>query len=148
MVTSSTAYKRPESVLVLIYTGTGQVLLMERKQPEGFWQSVTGSLEVDETPQQAAVRELLEETGLEMAVVETGIENRFPILPEWRHRYHPDVVENREYVFTLGLATPCKIRLNPNEHSKYEWLDMQTAMQRCSSWTNRQAIEILMKNAV
>lgn len=99
-------------------------------------------------PEQTAVRELREETGLDKAVRATGIENRFPILPEWRHRYHPDVVENREYVFAVELDTPCKIQLNPNEHSKYEWQDMQIAMQRCSSWTNRQAIEILMKNAV
>ena len=41
-------YKRPESVLVLIYSKTGHVLMLQRVFPEEFWQSVTGSLEWDE----------------------------------------------------------------------------------------------------
>ncbi len=141
-----TSFKRPESVLVLVYTRAGQVLLMNRRQPEGFWQSVTGSLKWDENPQQAALRELKEETGLDLIPVDCRIENQFPILSEWRSRYHPDVTENREYLFAVELDKPCKIRLNPNEHIKYEWLDCNLAMQQCSSWTNSQAIEILVKN--
>ena len=138
-------YKRPESVLVLVYTQTGQVLMMERRSPEGFWQSVTGSLGWDESPEQAAVRELREETGLQAEPRTTGIEHAFPILPEWRARYHPEVQENREYVFALELPRPCKIQLNPDEHIKYEWLDVPGAMQRCSSWTNSQAIELVIR---
>jgi dATP pyrophosphohydrolase len=139
-------FKRPESVLVLVYTATGQVLMLERRNPPGFWQSVTGSLDWDEQdPLQAAIRELREETGLEAEPRATGIDHVFPILPEWRHRYHPDVVENREYVFALELPRPRKIQLNPDEHIKYEWLDVAGAMQRCSSWTNSQAIELLIR---
>lgn len=145
-IDNKSSYKRPESVLILVYTGLGHVLLMERINPTGFWQSVTGSLEWDESADQAAVRELFEETGLrDSALTNCHMENSFPILPEWRHRYHPDVAENREYVFALRLSAPCNIRLNPNEHNKYEWLDVREAMQRCSSWTNRQAIEQIVK---
>ena len=139
-------FKRPESVLVLVYTAAGQVLMMERESPEGFWQSVTGSLEWHEQPAQAARRELTEETGLQLEPRVTGIENVFPILPEWRSRYHPEVAENREYVFAVELESPCKIQLNPNEHKRYEWLDVPGAMQRCSSWTNSQAIELIIKS--
>lgn len=145
-IPAESSFKRPESVLVLVYTELGHVLMLERKQPEGFWQSVTGSLEWDEMPDQAAVRELLEETGLkDQPLLNYHLENSFPILPEWRHRYHPDVIENREYVYSLRLSAPCNIRLNPNEHNKYEWLDYRAAIQRCSSWTNRQAIEQIVK---
>ena len=145
-IQNTTSYKRPESVLVLVYTELGHVLMLERSQPEGFWQSVTGSLEWDELPEQAAIRELYEETGLkDQLLINCQLEHSFPILPEWRHRYHPDVQENREYVYSLRLSAPCKIRLNPNEHNKYEWLDYRTAIQRCSSWTNRQAIERIVK---
>jgi dATP pyrophosphohydrolase len=132
--------------LVLVYAADGQVLLMERHEPEGFWQSVTGSLYWDEAdPQQAAVRELREETGLELEPSVTGIENVFPILAEWRDRYHPEVKENREYVFAVELEKPCKIVLNPDEHVRFEWLEASAAMQRCSSWTNCQAIELLVR---
>ncbi|HUH00249.1 MAG TPA: NUDIX domain-containing protein, partial [Gammaproteobacteria bacterium] len=56
--------KRPISVLVVVHTRSGEVLLLERIQPPGWWQSVTGSLEAGETPWDAAVRELHEETGM------------------------------------------------------------------------------------
>ena len=142
------SWKRPESVLVLVYTVSGQVLLLERTRPEGFWQSVTGSLEPDEAPADAASRELREETGLQLIPVDTGLEHSFPILPEWRSRYHPDVKENREHLFRLELETPCKIQLNPNEHKRHEWLDWPAAIQRCSSWTNQFAIEQIVKSRV
>jgi dATP pyrophosphohydrolase len=53
--------KLPRSVLVLVHTSDA-VLLLERLQPAGFWQSVTGSLEPGEDWEDAARRELEEET--------------------------------------------------------------------------------------
>ena len=58
------AFKTPISALVLIHTADLQVLLMERADKSGYWQSVTGSVEGDESPRQTAIREVLEETGL------------------------------------------------------------------------------------
>ena len=142
----NTGFKRPESVLILVYTELGHVLMLERNNPQGFWQSVTGSLEWGEASEHAAVRELFEETGLkDRPLVNCNMENSFPILPEWRHHYAPDVKENREYIYSLRLSAPCKIQLNPNEHNKYEWLEYRVAIQKCSSWTNRQAIEQIVK---
>jgi len=40
-------YKQPVSVLVLVHTIDLQVLLLERADRPGFWQSVTGSLDRD-----------------------------------------------------------------------------------------------------
>ena len=94
-------FKRPESVLVIVYTRAGEVLLLRRCQPADFWQSVTGSLEWEETaPLQAAYRELREETGLGegLQVLDCGTVNRFPILPHWQPRYG-EARENTEYVF-------------------------------------------------
>jgi dATP pyrophosphohydrolase len=139
------SYKRPVSVLVVVYTRTGEVLLMHRKQPRGYWQSVTGSLKWDEEPRQAAVRELLEETGLKAgsALEDCGIENRFPIIPEWRARYAPEEHFNTEHVFRLALEQSCSIRLNLAEHTEYCWLSIREAIARASSSTNRAAIEAL-----
>ena len=36
-------YKLPVSVLVVVYTPQLQVLMLERADRQGFWQSVTGS---------------------------------------------------------------------------------------------------------
>ena len=94
----SEQFKRPESILVVIYTQAGEVLLMERTQPPGYWQSVTGSLRWDEQePRVAALREVREETGLvvDELLVDCGYQNRFEILPAWRHRFAPDVDSQR-----------------------------------------------------
>ncbi len=139
-------YKRPESVLVVIYTVSGDVLLLERQQPPGYWQSVTGSLRWDETPEQAAQREVVEETGLEAGdlLVDCGYKNRFEILPAWRARYAPDVRQNIEYVFSIALPEPVQVSLNPAEHCQAQWLPARLAALRASSYTNQIAIERLV----
>lgn len=135
-------YKRPESVLVVIYTREGQVLLLERSQPSHFWQSVTGSLEWQEQPVKAALREVREETGLDASgqLLNYQVKNRFPIHPQWRSRYHPDTNWNCEYVFGLQLAAALPVRLHPSEHVRYQWVSKLVALNRVSSSTNRAAI--------
>ena len=115
--------------------------MLRRVEPSDFWQSVTGSLEWDERPMDAARRELVEETGLSPQGLQDGRRtHRFPILPAWRARYAPDVRENLEHVFRLCLPERAAIRLNPAEHSEYQWLPKQEAAARATSWTNRDAI--------
>ena len=58
-------HKIPESVLVVIHTSDMEVLLLERADRPGFWQSVTGSLDAPDEPlMTTAARELFEETGI------------------------------------------------------------------------------------
>ncbi|EIJ43633.1 NTP pyrophosphohydrolase [Beggiatoa alba B18LD] len=142
------SYKRPESILLIIHTITGQVLLLERADVANFWQSVTGSLQAHETPIQTAQRELAEETGLHIAqsqLHDCQQTNRFPILPPWRSRYAPTITHNIEHVFSLCLAEICPILLNPQEHLTYCWLPRAQALQKVSSSTNRHAIEQWVK---
>lgn len=137
-------YKRPESVLVLVYTKALDVLVLRRRQPNWFWQSVTGSLTWQEqTPQQAAYRELAEETGitaLPNSLIDCHSQHQFPIKPAWRHRYASDVCHNTEHVFRLALAQRPTIVLNPAEHTDYCWLPYHQAIASVSSYTNRDAI--------
>ena len=133
-------FKRPESVLVVIYTSAGEVLMLERAQPSGFWQSVTGSLREGESHIDAARRELEEETGIKAEPVATGMTNTFPIIPEWRARYAPEVSENHETVFAVQLEQVIEVCLNPDEHVQLLWLPREQAAEKASSWTNRDAI--------
>lgn len=139
-------YKNPESVLVVIHTPDLQVLLIERANNPGYWQSVTGSLEVGELPLQAAIRELAEETGLTpdiLTIKDWKLSNRFEILPLWRDRYAPGVSQNLEHVFSVCLASPIKVKLSPEEHRSQRWLDWKSAASHCFSWTNQDAILLL-----
>ncbi|WP_052761281.1 dihydroneopterin triphosphate diphosphatase [Sedimenticola thiotaurini] len=135
-------YKRPESVLVVIYTDRGEVLMLNRTQPRGFWQSVTGSLKWNESPRQAAERELFEETGLhhQGRLRDARHTERFPILPAWRARFAPSAHYNREHLFYFRLPSRRLIRLNPREHAEMRWLPAAQAACKATSWTNRNAI--------
>ena len=136
-------YKRPESVLVVVYTRTGKVLLLKRTDDPDFWQSVTGSLLWEETePWQAAARELREETGLEATedLRNLQLTYRYPILPKWRPRYAPEVRENTEHAFALELPAEILITANPAEHAGYGWFTMDEAAGKVASWTNREVI--------
>ncbi len=141
-------FKRPESVLVVVYTRTDKVLLLRRADDPGFWQSVTGSLLWEEKePRQAAVRELREETGLGGSELhETGWVNRYTILPQWRHRYAPEVKENTEHVYLLALPAESGINLNSSEHTEYGWYSFDAAAEKAASWSNREAILKLKEN--
>lgn len=142
-------FKRPESVLVVVYTDRGEVLMLNRTRPKGFWQSVTGSLKWGEGVRQAAERELLEETGLRASgrLRDARRTERFPILPAWRGRFAPSSHYNREHLFYLRLTSRRTIRLNPREHSELRWLPISQAARLASSWTNRDAILRLIHRA-
>jgi dATP pyrophosphohydrolase len=122
------------------------VLLLERADRPGFWQSVTGSQHAGETLEQTAARELAEETGLDASrygLVDWERQNRFEIYLQWRHRYAPGVTHNTEHVFSLQVPRPAEITLSPREHLAYAWLPWDEAADRAFSWSNAEAIREL-----
>ena len=130
---------------MVVATRTGRVLLMQRRDDPGFWQSVTGSLHWDEhRPAVAAARELAEETGLPPdGLIDLHWVQRFPILPVWRARFAPEVRENVEHAFALWLPAERPVLLNPQEHLAFGWFGFDEALQKASSWSNRAVIERL-----
>lgn len=139
-------YKIPVSVLVVIHTVDGQVLLMERADAPGLWQSVTGSQDAGETLEQTAIREVREETGLDasqFALTDWGIETRYEIYERWRHRYAPGVTHNTEHVFGLCLPSALPVMLAPREHLQHRWLPREAAAEACFSPSNAAAIRLL-----
>ena len=144
-------FKIPESVLVVIYTPALQVLLIERADQAGFWQSVTGSRDtVSEALVQTARREVQEETGLvtlASQLSDWGLQNVYEIYPVWRHRYVPGVTHNTEHVFGLCLPAPCAVTLNPREHTASQWLPFREAADACFSPSNAEAILLLPRLA-
>jgi dATP pyrophosphohydrolase len=140
-------WKRPESVLVVVCTAAGEVLMLRRRDPPDFWQSVTGSLEWGETARHAAARELFEETGLRAggALEDCRHRERFPIVGPWRARYAPAARFNLEHWFRLRLPGRRTIRLNLSEHRECRWLDAAAAAARATSWSNRAAIRRLVR---
>lgn len=146
-MTCTNPYKIPESVLVIIYTPRLEVLLIERADHPGFWQSVTGSRDaLDEPLRETALREVQEETGIVAAAFQLrdwGLCNVYDIYPAWRHRYAPGVTRNTEHVFGLCVPAACSVTLSPREHTASQWLAHQAAAQKCFSPSNAEAILLL-----
>jgi dihydroneopterin triphosphate diphosphatase len=140
-------FKIPQSVLVVIHTPTRDVLLINRTDSPGFWQSVTGSKDhPDEPYAQTAIREVQEETGIDCAIgalTDWQIENIYDIYPKYLHRYAPGVTRNTEHVFGLCVPAGTPVALNPREHTAYQWLPWRQAADRCFSPSNAEAILML-----
>ena len=147
-----TQKKIPESVLVVIYTPQLDVLLLERADRPGYWQSVTGSKDrPDEPLRVTAIREVNEETGIEVGSPTVPAANLrdwdartvYEIYPVWRHRYADGVTHNTEHVFGLEVPRDVPVRLEPREHLRHRWLPWQRAADACFSTSNAKAIRQL-----
>lgn len=144
-------FKIPVSVLVVIYTPDKQVLLLERADHPGWWQSVTGSQDAGETLVQTAIREVREETGLDAAVyrlTDWGYANEYEIFDCYRHRYAPGTTHNTEHVFGLEVPGQLPIHLAPREHLNFIWLPAKEAAEKCFSPSNAEAIRHLASSTI
>jgi dATP pyrophosphohydrolase len=139
-------YKIPVSTLVVIHTPALEVLLLERADHPGFWQSVTGSQHEGEQLRDTAIREVGEETGIDATrhkLEEWNLQNVFEIYPVWRHRFAPGVTHNTEHVFGLEVPGPLPVKVAPREHLAAVWLPWDEAAERVFSWSNRKALLML-----
>jgi dATP pyrophosphohydrolase len=129
-------------VLIVIYTAGGEFLLLERRKPPGFWQSVTGSLEWGEMADAAARRELIEETGITQGFLRNlQWTQAYEILPSFGKKYAPGITRNLEHAFALKLLQRVPVTLS--EHVQYRWLTAAEALDTASSSTDRAVIQQL-----
>ena len=142
-------FKIPESVLVVIHTPQREVLLIERADAPGYWQSVTGSKDtLEESLVETCVREVREETGIAIgtaavplaALRDCALVNVYEIYPRWRARYAPGVTHNTEHVFALQVPAGTPVTLAPREHTALQWLPWRAAADACFSPSNAEAI--------
>lgn len=140
-------FKIPQSVLVVIHTPALDVLLINRADTPGHWQSVTGSKDAEDEPfELTAIREVAEETGIDARtgmLRDWGLQNLYDIYPHYLHRYAPGVTRNLERVFGLTVPAGTPVTLNPREHTAYRWLPWREAADACFSSSNAEAILLL-----
>ncbi|OCG04658.1 dihydroneopterin triphosphate diphosphatase [Gilliamella sp. wkB112] len=137
-------FKKPESVLVVIYCQTTmRCLMLQRIDDPNFWQSVTGSMEDNERPYDTAVREIFEETGIDiikqdLTLLDAKHTVEFDIFPQFQHRYAPGIKVNKEHWFYLPLLSEMTPVLT--EHLAYQWLSISDAINLTLSPNNGEAI--------
>ena len=140
----SLKYKNNQSVLVVIYAeNTHHVLMLQRQDDSTFWQSVTGTLEANETPRATAIREVWEEVGLKIEESSTALFDckesiEFEIFPHFRYKYAPNVTQCHEHWFLLAVEQEFEPILS--EHLAYQWVSPKKAIQMTKSSNNAEAI--------
>jgi len=143
-VAAQLSERRPESVLVVVYTSNDEILLLQRSDNPLYWQSITGALEADELPISAAHRELFEETGLQLSLVDHQKSTQYPIAKEWLSRYPTWATVNTEHLFSACVESPMDIKLDPGEHLDARWVNASEAVALVFSQTNREAIQSIV----
>jgi 8-oxo-dGTP pyrophosphatase MutT (NUDIX family) len=104
--------------------GDWRVLTLQRapdtKRPNS-WEMVHGKIDADERPERAAVREVREETGLEIDALYNLAVNPFYL--------HESQTVQLAIVFTAFVADDSQVVLS-EEHQGYEWLSLDDACSR------------------
>lgn len=139
-------YKIPVSSLIIVHTIDMEILLLHRQDKDGYWQSITGSLEENESPIEAAKRELFEETGIkyqEFPILNWQFSQEYEIYKHWRYRYPPSVSSNTEHVFSVELPKKITVKIAPKEHRDFKWVSIEDAIKMVFSDTNAQALKKL-----
>ena len=140
----SLKYKNNQSVLVVIYAkSTNRVLMLQRQDDSTFWQSVTGTLEANETPRTTVIREVGEEVALKIEESSTALFDckesiEFEIFPHFRYKYAPNVTQCHEHWFLLAIEQEFEPILS--EHLAYQWVSPEQAIQMTKSSNNAEAI--------
>ncbi len=119
-----------------------RVLLLHRRPEHGdFWQPVTGSIEPDEEPLDAAKRELLEETGHRGDVVPLDLTQSFLI-----ETVQPMVMVS-ETAFAAAVDSTLPIRLDAEEHDAWGWFTFAEAYEKIRWTDDREALERVQREA-
>jgi dATP pyrophosphohydrolase len=137
--------RAPFQVLVFPYRyrrGRLEVALL-RRADNGDWQGIAGGGEGSETPEQAAARELHEESGLPAGeLLPLPTISRIPATCfSARIAWSPSVTTVPEYAFAVHVGV-ASIRLS-REHSEARWLPLAQALDLATYSSNRAALRDL-----
>jgi 8-oxo-dGTP pyrophosphatase MutT (NUDIX family) len=123
---------RGDQEIVVVVRREGELLVM-RRAPErlGYWSIVAGGVEADETPEEAAQRELLEETGLKAEVRPLPVSLSYSLLddpPAIRARYAPGIERVTVHAFVADADPGWEPTLDA-EHDVYRWCELERATE-------------------
>ena len=144
-------HEKIDFTVAIFVVEKGKVLLIHHRKLDA-WLPLGGHIELEEDPEQAALREVKEESGLEVELVgerppTTGTGTRALIAPRFLDIHR--ITNTHEHIGMIYWARPKNgtMALSPLEHHDIRWcsaeeLDsLQPRMSEAVKWYCRKAIE-------
>lgn len=137
--------------MTVILKKDGKILILKRSKKvgsfQGYWSGVSGSIDEDETPAEAALRELWEETGIRATsnkLISTG-ETITAEYGENSWEVHPFLLEVTDESMTLDWEHEAYRWISPEELHKFAYVpkldevveSLLKAERRCRNSTGK-----------
>jgi lipoyl(octanoyl) transferase len=125
------------TIVKVVVRHRDRYLLLHRTRHE-FWQPVTGTVEPGESIEDAARREVREETGQILEIEPLDLRQSFVIDEDYLGSPLPLFADETAF---LAEAPAPLVQLSTEEHDAYEWLTLDEALERIRWSDDREAIE-------
>ena len=116
-------YEKSCGGIIFYKTRQNVKILLVKNNNGRYWSFPKGHIEDGETEQETAIREIKEETGLDVTLV-----NSFREISE----YCPFGKIRKRVVFFLARAFTDNVKIQEEEIDSYIWVDLQQARKLCS----------------
>ena len=125
-------YEKSCGGIIFFKTRQNVKILLVKNNNGRYWSFPKGHIEEGETEQETAIREIKEETGLDVTLV-----NHFREISE----YCPFGKIRKRVVFFLAQAFTDNVKIQEEEIDSYIWVDLQQARKLCSYDNDLRIIE-------
>jgi 8-oxo-dGTP pyrophosphatase MutT (NUDIX family) len=136
--------RQPFEVLVFLHRPSvaGEEFLVLHRVDGGYWHGLSGGVEIGEDAREAATREVMEESGLDVSetLVETGLTFSYSLLhePERLTAFETGTTDIHVTCFEARAARDWEPVLN-EEHDRYLWCSLEDAAA-LYRWTDARAM--------
>ena len=125
-------YEKSCGGIIFYKTKQNTKILLVKNNNGRYWSFPKGHIEDGETEQETAIREIKEETGLDVTIVKN-----FREISE----YCPFGKIRKRVVFFLARAFTDNVKIQEEEIDSYIWVDLQQARKLCSYDNDLRIIE-------
>lgn len=129
-----------QTIIYRIKNNQPEFLLLKRTEERGgFWNTVNGTMEMDENVDECRKREIIEETGIENILSFSDELYRF----SFEYKEAPITV----IVFSAQIDEIQEVKIN-GEHTEYGWFIYDKAIEKLKFDDDKKALEICNNNII